>query len=238
MVAPLSGKVIILLLRSLGISLVSGIRIWREWDNVCVYLPYLACVFRCICARCLIECNVDNERVHIGFISLRTFFLTAWSSFLVRQTLDRWLGFSQLLHAHAGHFSWWDPVPEASCWWLPQPAQAWLLGLASILSWLRHVSTRTPPPLLDCGVFFCLRYVHSRAEAASGAPAIEFWSCAYSNASAWRTFCPRDLTIPALASRSTWSVSVAIPRMIWSIWSRIDHTHTRGTWSCSQRLRL
>ena len=63
-----------------------------------------------------------------------------------------------------------------------------------------------------------LWYVDSRAEAASEAPAIEFWSCsADSNASAGWTFYSRDLSILALASRSAWRVSFAIPRMIWSL---------------------
>ena len=51
------------------ISSKSGIRFWQEWDNMCVSLPYQACVFKFICARCLIECNAGNERVHSGFIS-------------------------------------------------------------------------------------------------------------------------------------------------------------------------
>ena len=48
--------------------------------------------------------------------------------------------------------------------------------------------------------------------------AIRFWfRNADSNASAQRTFCIKDLRVPALASRSVWSASFAIPLMSWSL---------------------
>ena len=66
--------------------------------------------------------------------------------------------------------------------------------------------------LLACGIFFCLWYVDSQAEAASEVPAIEFWSRSVdSNASARQMFYLRNLSVLALVSM------FAIPRMIWSL---------------------
>ena len=60
-------------------------------------------------------------------------FLTTCATFFARHTLDRWLGFPQLLQVfpHAEHFSWWDLVPGVPCRWLPQSPQIWWFGLAS-----------------------------------------------------------------------------------------------------------
>ena len=139
MVAPLSRKIIILVLRPLGISLAclgTGFSengtiyasisfIWPVSLNVYVPVAWLNVIWA--------------MSVSIVASLGPGLFLTAWGVFLAQQTLDRWLGFLQLLHIYpcAGHFSWRDPVPEVPCWWLPQPTQAWRLGLASLLSWLR-----------------------------------------------------------------------------------------------------
>ena len=48
-----------------------GIWLWREWDDVCLYLHYLACVFSRVCTRRLVKGDMSDECVHGSLISLR-----------------------------------------------------------------------------------------------------------------------------------------------------------------------
>ena len=71
MVAPLSGKIIALILW--GTLILSGV--WRWWGggHECLYLCHLACPFVCVCTHCLVKCDMCNESVHASFISFRVF---------------------------------------------------------------------------------------------------------------------------------------------------------------------
>ena len=51
-----------------------GIRFLQEWDYMSINFHYLVRIFRCICAHSLVECNVGDERVHGGLISLQAFY--------------------------------------------------------------------------------------------------------------------------------------------------------------------
>ena len=133
MVAPLSGKTAILGLWFLGMSLAclgSGFGengtmyasisiIWLV--SLAVYVPivWLKVIWAMSGS---MAASLASEP-----------FLTTCATFFARHTLDRWLGFLQLLQAcpHAGHFSWQDPVPGVPYRWLPQPPQIWQFGLAS-----------------------------------------------------------------------------------------------------------
>ena len=135
MVASLSGKIVILVLWPLGISLACLQYGFGENETTYVSISLIWHV------------SLDVAWVNVIWalsVSIVAslalgLFLTAWGGFLAQHTLDRWLGFPQLLHVcpHPWHFSWRDLVPEVLCWWLPQPTQAWWLGLASLLLWLR-----------------------------------------------------------------------------------------------------
>ena len=129
MVAPLSGKIAFLVLQFLGMSLAClGSGSDENWDDVCLYLHYLACILSRVWLKVIWAMSVSMA-ASLAFRS----FLTTCATFFARHTLDWWLGFPQLLQAcpHAGHFGWWDPVPGVPCWWLPQPLQIWRFGLAS-----------------------------------------------------------------------------------------------------------
>ena len=38
-----------------------------------LYLCYLACSLVCVCAHCLVECDMGNECVQASFVSFRAF---------------------------------------------------------------------------------------------------------------------------------------------------------------------
>ena len=115
-----------------------GIRFWWEWDNICVYLPFWPVSLDVYVPVAWLNVMWAMSMSIVASLA-PGLFLTAWSGFLARHTLDRWLGFPQLLHvcSHAGHFSWRDQISEVPYWWLPQPTQSRQLHLASLLSWLR-----------------------------------------------------------------------------------------------------
>ena len=110
MVAPLLGKIIILVLQPLEISLaclgsgfgengtiyVSISLIWPVSLNVYVPVAWLNVMWA--------------MSVCIAVSLAPGLFLTTWGGFLAWHTLDRWLGFPQLLRLSP---SWWDPVLEA-----------------------------------------------------------------------------------------------------------------------------
>ena len=50
-----------------------GIWLWQEWDDVCLYLHYLACVLSHVCTRHLVKDDMSDECVHGSLISLWVF---------------------------------------------------------------------------------------------------------------------------------------------------------------------
>ena len=50
-----------------------GIWLWQEWDDVCLYLHYLACVLSHVCTRRLVKGDMRDECDHGSLISLRVF---------------------------------------------------------------------------------------------------------------------------------------------------------------------
>ena len=133
MVAPQSGKIVILVLRFMGMSfacLGSGFgENGTKYASISIiWLVSLAVYVPVVWLKMIWAMSISMA-ASIASGS----FLTTCAIFFARHTLDRWLGFPQLLQAcpHAGHFSWRDPVPGVPCRWLPQPPQIWRFGLAS-----------------------------------------------------------------------------------------------------------
>ena len=56
-----------------GVPSLPGIWLWWEWDDVCLYLHYLACVLSRVCTRRLVKGDMSDECVHGCLISPRAF---------------------------------------------------------------------------------------------------------------------------------------------------------------------